>query len=257
MKNMRTLLILILLIALVIISVSADTINNTDSTTVPTGNATNVTSTTITTPETTLPIIPVNTTPVLFPINTTVLPTSTGTSPIPSDTSDNQPPEGNITAVSSPLGANILIDGVFYGYTPGKITGIAAGNHIVRLTLSGYYDYEGNIYIIPGQVTSVYGTLQPINGYPATSTPTPEITISPTPASVQATPSSQPGPLDNPTVLAAIIGTFSAVIGAIVAILTHFSNSKKNDAWEKHNSNHTILGIWQIRLLPLRVVLQE
>jgi hypothetical protein len=223
------------MIVLIMVSVSADSNNTTGSTAVPVGNITTVTVQATTAPGTTVIINPVNTTPAVLPTNATVVPTTTNntvlntsantttTTQIPAGSSDDQPREGNITAVSSPLGANILIDGVFYGYTPGKITGISLGNHIVRLTMSGYYDYEGTVYIIPGQVTSVYGTLQPINGYSVTSSPTPEITISPTPASVQPTTASPTGPLDNPTVLAAIIGTFSAIIGAIVAIFTHFS----------------------------------
>jgi hypothetical protein len=241
MKNARTLLILISMIVLIIISVSADSNSTTDSTVVPTGNAT-----TVMLPTTTAIINPVNTTPALILTNATVVPTATNNpvlntsanatsanaatmNPIPAESPDNQPSTGNITAVSSPLGASILIDGVFSGYTPGKITGFPGGNHIVRLTMSGYYDYEGTIYIIPGQVTSVFGTLNPVNGYSVPSSPAPVTTSTAglTPAAVQPTPASSPGPLENPTVIAAIIGTFSAVIGAVVAIFTHLSKMKK------------------------------
>jgi hypothetical protein len=235
MKTIRTLLILIFMIVLIIISVSADSNNATGSAAVPTGNMTTVTLKPTSTPQTTSILTPLKTTPTQVPANTTVVQTTangsalntsanaTTTTQIPAEPSDDQPRTGNITAVSSPLGANILIDGVFYGYTPGKIAGISTGNHIVRLTMSGYYDYEGNIYVIPGQITSVYGTLQPINNYP----PPQDATTAPITAAVQSTPVTPAGPLDNPTVLAAIIGTFSAVIGAIVAILTHFSKIKK------------------------------
>jgi hypothetical protein len=234
MKTTRTLLIIIFMIVLIIISVSADSNNTTGSTAVPTGNITTVPIKPTSTLQTTSILTPLNTTPALVPANTTVVPTTasdsaldtsanTTTTQIPAEPSDDQPRTGNITAVSSPLGANILIDGVFYGYTPGIIAGISTGNHIVRLSMSGYYDYEGNIYILPGQVTSVYGTLQPINNYP----PAQDATTVPTTAAVQSTPVTPVGPLENPTVLAAIIGTFSAVIGAIVAILTHFSKLKK------------------------------
>jgi hypothetical protein len=235
MKKIRTLFIIIFLIVLIMISVSAEGNNTTDSTAIPTGNITTVTVTTTSAPQTASIVTPVNTTPAMVPANTTVVPTAanssalntsanaTTTLQIPTEPSGDLPHTGNITTVSSPLGANILIDGVFYGYTPEKIAGISAGNHIIRLTMSGYYDYEGNIYVIPGQVTNVYGTLHPINNYP----PAQNATTTPTTAVVQSTPVTPVGPLENPTVLAAIIGTFSAVIGAIVAILTHFSKLKK------------------------------
>lgn len=235
MKKMRTLFILIFMIVLIMISVSAESNNTTDPTAIPTGNITTVTLTTTPAPQTTSIITPANTTPALVPANTTVVPTTvnssalntsanaTTTTQIPTESSDDLPHTGNITAVSSPLGANILVDGVFYGYTPEKIAGISPGNHIVRLTMSGYYDYEGNVYVIPGQVTSVFGTLHPINNYPSAQ----DGTTIPTTAVVQSTQVAPVGPLENPTVLAAIIGTFSAVIGAIVAVLTHLSKIKK------------------------------
>jgi hypothetical protein len=148
--------------------------------------------------------------------------------PILAVTSAAQLSNGNITAVSSPLGASILIDGVFYGYTPGNITGIPGGNHIVRLTMSGYYDYEGTIYVIPGQVSSVFGTLNPISGYSIQSLPAHETTSTiMAPVTVQPTSTTSVAPLENPTVLAAIIGTFTALIGAGVTVFTHYSKIKK------------------------------
>ena len=81
--------------------------------------------------------IPVTTT--LLPAPTTELvPATTPVTPVPTASPITQASVGNITVASSPLGASILIDGVYYGATPGNITGIPAGNHIIRLTLSGY-----------------------------------------------------------------------------------------------------------------------
>jgi len=140
---------------------------------------------------------------------------------------------GNITAASSPLGASVLIDGVYYGVTPREINGIPAGNHIVRLTLSGYYDYEGTIYVVPGQVNTVYGTLPPLSGHgESTTARTPEITASattPVPSvTVQPTTTSSAGALENPTVIAAIIGIVTASIGAAATIFTHYAKLKKD-----------------------------
>lgn len=230
----------------IIISVSADSNNTTNSTAVLIGNATPVTLPATMTQNITATINPVNTTPpalvvtnesvVLLATNGQVLNTSANTTsanattmnPILAVTSAAQLSNGNITAVSSPLGASILIDGVFYGYTPGNITGIPGGNHIVRLTMSGYYDYEGTIYVIPGQVSSVFGTLNPISGYSIQSLPAHETTSTiMAPVTVQPTSTTSVAPLENPTVLAAIIGTFTALIGAGVTVFTHYSKIKK------------------------------
>jgi hypothetical protein len=70
---------------------------------------------------------------------------------------------GSVMVYSNPNGASILIDGNYLGTTPGKVSGIPAGNHILRLTMSGYYDYEGSVYVVPGQTTQGYGTLQPMS----------------------------------------------------------------------------------------------
>ena len=66
----------------------------------------------------------------------------------PTGTVTQQPSSGNVTVHSSPPGASILIDGVYQGTTPTTVSGVNQGNHIIRLALSGYYDYEGTIYVI-------------------------------------------------------------------------------------------------------------
>jgi hypothetical protein len=127
------------------------------------------------------------------------------------------------------MGANILIDEVYYGNTPANITGISGGNHIIRLTMSGYYDYEGTIYVVSGQTNPVFGTLPPLRGYSVQPT---HITMSTppviTPTTVVTSQSTSSGDLlENPTVVAAIIGTITAVIGAVAAIFPHIAKRKK------------------------------
>jgi hypothetical protein len=249
-KKIGELIIGLFMIAVIMASVSAQDQNTTNSATLPPGNAT-VAESPISTliPSTTAEIGPQNTTPALFPTNSTPLPISTNdqatdagnntttitliptTLVIPDDSGGMGSSAGNITAVSSPLGANILIDGVFYGYTPKTITGIPGGYHIIRLTLSGYYDYDGTIYILPGQNTSVYGTLPPLNGYPAQPSLSPEPatsgTTNPSLYDTVQPPSPPPAtPLENPTILAAIIGAISVFIGALVTIFTHIYKVK-------------------------------
>jgi len=69
----------------------------------------------------------------------------------------------NLVVYSSPSGASIWIDGKYYGITPAQLTNIPTGNHIIRLSLSGYYDYEGTVYVIADQVTHSTGTLKRLN----------------------------------------------------------------------------------------------
>jgi hypothetical protein len=122
---------------------------------------------------------------------------------------------------SSPTGASILIDGTYAGTTPGTVNGVPAGNHILRLTLSGYYDYEGSIYIVPGQTTQGYGTLQPlIRITSAAPTPVPTVII-PVIVPGTAAASEDPGLLENSSVVIAIIGAISVLIAAGVKVFNH------------------------------------
>jgi hypothetical protein len=168
-------------------------------------------------------------------VNSTLVPeTTTGavngtniTTPIPTTLRVPEATTGKVTVASSPLGASVLIDGVYYGITPGNISGISVGNHIVRLTMSGYYDYEGTTYVVSDQVTHIFGTLQPLSGgVPAVSREVTVVPVTVTPVtSPQST--SSAGMFDNPTVIAATIGTITACIGAGVTLFTHYSKLKK------------------------------
>jgi hypothetical protein len=244
MKKPRTLLTIFILAAFMIVPVYGIDQNITNSTTVPTIIVTTagLANTTPGTPNTTgaepvnitvtvSPVInlsqqvsanvsvPVTTVPVTT-VPVTTVPFTTLTNVITPAPVATQVRVGNISFASSPLGASILIDGVYYGLTPENITGISAGNHIVRLTMSGYYDYEGSFSAVPGQFTSVFGTLPP-SGTPITVTTTaPAVTVLPTPAS-------SGGIFDNPAVIASIIGVIAAVIGAAATILPHIINAKK------------------------------
>ncbi len=135
---------------------------------------------------------------------------------------------GSVSVYSSPLGASILIDGRYYGTTPANLTDIQPGNHIIRLTLSGYYDYEGTIYVLAGQTTHAFGTLPPLNQFSGSPTPVP---TNPVPVIVEvpvtAEPTQKQGAFENPGVIAAIIGVITATIGAIATIFSHIYKAKK------------------------------
>jgi len=142
----------------------------------------------------------------------------------PSPTQSNL---GSISVYSSPLGASILIDGRYYGTTPANLTDIQPGNHIIRLTLSGYYDYEGTIYVLAGQTTHAYGTLPPLNQV-ISPTVTPAATPIIVAVPVTAEPTPKQGAFENPGVIAAIIGVITATIGAVATIFSHISKAKKD-----------------------------
>lgn len=137
---------------------------------------------------------------------------------------------GSLAVYSSPPGAGILIDGIYSGTTPRTVQGIPAGSHILRLTLSGYHDYEGSVYIIAGQVAQGYGTLQPA-GAPAPTAPvTPVIVpvvvpvVTDTPA-----PGEDSGILGNSGVIAAVIGAISVIIVSVARVYTHIRPPKKEE----------------------------
>lgn len=163
--------------------------------------------------------IPATTTAPGPQVNETVMVTPTGT------ITTLQLP-GNVTVHSSPPGASILIDGIFAGTTPFTVSGLNQGNHILRLTLSGYYDYEGTIYIIPGQTTNAFGTLPPLNLISSQNTVTPVMTPIIVAIPVTQETIQHEGIMDN-SILVAIIGVITAIIGAVATIFSQSSKGKK------------------------------
>ncbi len=243
-------LIILVMVAFILLPASVIGQNITNSTVIPTTTGTaepTVTTQVPTEITTTIPVthttqVPaVTTTTIPNPIPTTVISTNTTplqvttnvsgttmTTGIPTATPVTQVSTGNIIVASSPLGASIIIDGMYYGTTLGNITGLPAGNHIVRLSMSGYYDYEGTLYVVPGQVTHVFGTLPPLSGTaPQISQP---VTIVPVTTTVPITTlqvTQNSGAFESPTVIAAIIGIITACIGAAVTLFTHNAKIKK------------------------------
>lgn len=211
-----------------------------------------VTTTTVVPPETTATTAPatVSSTPTTAATTpTTVPPTQTtaapATTPSPAATPGvtlpaattpaalTTPPvtpavtTGSLAVYSSPPGAGILIDGIYSGTTPKTVQGIPAGNHILRLTLSGYHDYEGSVYIIAGQMAQGYGTLQPA-GAPVSPALTPVIVpvvvpvVTDTPVTAEDS-----GILGNSGVVAAVIGAISVIIVSVAKVYTHIRPPKK------------------------------
>ena len=58
---------------------------------------------------------------------------------------------GKIRFLSSPQGADIVVDGEPIGKTPLERDDIAAGDHVVLLRLNGYYDHKETITVVGGK----------------------------------------------------------------------------------------------------------
>ena len=173
-------------------------------------------------------------TPVATSRTTAVIPKTTVviTQPIittasPVQTTGTAATTGDVMVYSSPTGASILIDGNYVGTTPGKVNGIPAGNHILRLSLSGYYDYEGSIYVVPGDTTQGYGTLQPMNQVTSAPTTIPTMIVPIIIATLTPVPTQDAGLLGNSSVLVALIGVITALIAAGASVFTHVKPPKK------------------------------
>jgi subtilisin family serine protease/C1A family cysteine protease len=70
---------------------------------------------------------------------------------------------GSISVSSNPSGATIYLNGVGQGgvVTPATLSSISAGSHAIRLTKSGYQDWNGAASVTAGQTTTVSATLTP------------------------------------------------------------------------------------------------
>jgi hypothetical protein len=85
--------------------------------------------------------------------------TPNGPSPTPDTT-------GELLVVSSPAGAELLLDNTFRGITPVTLSDIPAGPHVVIARLAGYADAQQAVTVTGGQSTPVALTLAEI---PATT----------------------------------------------------------------------------------------
>jgi PEGA domain len=174
--------------------------------------------------------------PAVTVIPTTIPPLTSVTKGLQANTSLSMEPSpapsgtgtfGDVAVYSSPPGASILIDGIYYGVTPANLTGISLGNHILRLTESGYYDYEGSIYIVPGQTAHAFGTLPPLSQYSSAPTQAPVEVV---PVIVTVAPTDTPqakGLLENSSVLVALIGVITALIASGATVFTHLFKKKE------------------------------
>jgi len=154
------------------------------------------------------------TVPVTTAIPTTVNTTEVATTAVPA-TGETA---GNVSVYSSPLGANVYLDGVYEGITPVNLTGIAAGSHALTLASSGYYDYDATITITGGGNITAFGSLAPRESTTAAATTTAPVAVTTTDTSSSI--------WSSPAVVAAVLGIITAIIGAIVTIFTIYHKHK-------------------------------
>lgn len=70
------------------------------------------------------------------------------------------PTTGNLQISSSPSGAAVYVNNVYYGTTPHTVSNLPAGSCDLKLTYSGYNDYRDTVTIVAGQTMTTYATLQ-------------------------------------------------------------------------------------------------
>jgi len=62
---------------------------------------------------------------------------------------------GSIDITSTPSGASIYLDGSNKGVTPKTISGVSAGSHTIKITKSGYEDYNKKVTVTAGETASI------------------------------------------------------------------------------------------------------
>jgi len=71
---------------------------------------------------------------------------------------------GTLYLKSSPSAAMVYVDGVYYGLTPRKVTGVSPGIRRVKMTKEGYSDYVEQVMVTTSGIKMVMATLRPATG---------------------------------------------------------------------------------------------
>ena len=84
------------------------------------------------------------------------------------------PITGSVDINSSPAMADVYLDGKLVGSSPMKINDIIVGNHTLKLSRKGYYDYTKTVTITEGKTTTVTATLTKQSAPASATTTTPK-----------------------------------------------------------------------------------
>ena len=87
--------------------------------------------------------------------NTSTTTTTTSTSSSAATTAKT----GGLSVQYTPSGATVYVDGSKKGTTPCELSGLSAGNHTVKISLSGYETATRTVSITAGGVREIAGTL--------------------------------------------------------------------------------------------------
>lgn len=81
------------------------------------------------------------------------------------------PTTANLHVTSSPAGASVYVDNVYYGTTPATIPNLQTGSHSVRVSALGYTDSVNTITVSAGQTVELPVTLVPTSAPPKSPAP--------------------------------------------------------------------------------------
>jgi len=123
-----------------------------------------------------------------------------------------QPATGSIYVTSVPGGANVYVDGTYYGPAPQLASGLSPGYHQVRISLSGFQDWTGSVNVESGVTTRVSQTLS-VGPTPTPVPGTGSIAVHSTPAGAEVY-------LDNAYVGISPLTVPSVTAGSHVVLLT-------------------------------------
>ena len=87
--------------------------------------------------------------------------------------SKDQDAKASIAVSSSPAGAYIYIDNIFYGLTPATIPNLEHGSHILKLSADGYNDWQETVTVNAGENLQKSVAMSPASAPAPTSTPLP------------------------------------------------------------------------------------
>ncbi|MDO5847785.1 MAG: PEGA domain-containing protein [Methanocorpusculum sp.] len=81
----------------------------------------------------------------------------------------SEPTTANLHVTSSPAGASVYVDNVYYGTTPATIPNLQVGSHSVKVSALGYTDSVNTITVSAGQSVELPVTLVPTSPTPGAS----------------------------------------------------------------------------------------
>jgi hypothetical protein len=115
---------------------------------------------------------------------------------------------GTLVVSSSPMNAQVSLNGKYMGNTPLTLSDVAPGDYAMLLQLQGYQDNGGRVTVVAGQTATYSATLEPIGTTVTTIPPTAPPTTLPMTTPVPSSPTPTPAPLSFIVILLSIALVF-------------------------------------------------